>query len=232
VSVLGRRSKRGKEALSAADLVFSGIVADIHSGAIRPRDTLAERDLVQRFGVSRTPVREAIKRLFERGFLESGPRRVAAVKEITEKSIRDLYRLRMKLESDAALLTAKNITARELMRLRAINSEFSRAYRARDLGRMLDVRAQFHAALVEATRDLWLTKILILLRDEAYPVRHAHWQDPVRASQAIQMHREMISALAATQASRYRELVLQQISDGLETYVSTLRPAPRQARRG
>jgi DNA-binding GntR family transcriptional regulator len=108
---------------------------------------------VQRFGVSRTPVREAIKRLFERGFLESGPRRVAVVKEITEKSIRDLYRLRMKLESDAALLTRSTSTAQELMRLRAINSEFSRAYRARDLGRMLDVRAQFHAALVEATRD-------------------------------------------------------------------------------
>jgi DNA-binding GntR family transcriptional regulator len=232
VSARGSRSKRGKEAPTAADLVFSGIVADIHSGAIRPRDTLSERDLVQRFGVSRTPVREAIKRLFERGFLEAGPRRVAAVKEITEKSIRDLYRLRMKLESDAALLTARNITAQELMRLRAINSEFSRAYRARDLGRMLDVRAQFHAALVEATRDLWLARILIMLRDEAYPVRHAHWQDPARASQAIQMHQGMISALAARRASGYRDIVLRQISDGLDTYLSTLRATPRQRARG
>ncbi len=220
--------RRGRSKQTAADAVFAGIVADIHSGAIRPRDSLSERDLVQRFGVSRTPVREAIKRLFERGFVESGPRRVTVVREITEKSIRDLYRLRMKLESDAALLTAKNITAQELMRLRAINSEFSRAYRARDLGRMLDVRAQFHAALVEATRDLWLAKILVMLRDEAYPVRHAHWQDPARASQAIQMHQQMIRALAGRRAGEYRAIVLRQISDGLETYLSTLRAAPRQ----
>jgi DNA-binding GntR family transcriptional regulator len=59
-------------------------------------------------------------------------------------------------------------------------------------------------------------------------VRHAHWQDPVRASQAIQMHQQMIRALAARQAGGYRDLVLRQISDGLDTYLSRLRAAPRQ----
>jgi len=71
-----------------------------------------------------------------------------------------------------------------------------------------------------------------MLRDEAYPVRHAHWQDPARASQAIQMHQAMISALAARRASGYRDIVLRQISDGLDTYLSTLRATPRQRVRG
>jgi DNA-binding GntR family transcriptional regulator len=220
---------RSRRTLTAAEVVFSKVVAEIHSGAIRPRDTLSERDLVQRFGVSRTPVREAIKRLFERGYLEFGPRRIAVVKEVTEKSIKDLYRLRMKLESDAALLTAREITSPEIQRLRAINREFAKAYRARNLARMLDVRAQFHAALVEATRDSWLARILTMLREEAYVVRHAHWQDAARANQAIEMHQKMIDALDARHASRYRELVLKQISDGLNSYLSTLRPPPRQA---
>jgi DNA-binding GntR family transcriptional regulator len=226
-------SKGGREhrPLTAADVVFSKVVAEIHAGAIRPRDTLSERDLVQRFGVSRTPVREAIKRLFERGYLEFGPRRIAVIKEVTEKSIKDLYRLRMKLESDAAALTARQITSPEIQRLRAINREFAKAYRARNLARMLEVRAQFHAALVEATRDSWMARILTMLREEAYVVRHAHWQDPGRANQAIKMHQEMIEALDARQVARYRELVLKQIADGLSSYLSTLRPPPRQPRR-
>jgi DNA-binding GntR family transcriptional regulator len=221
-----RKSHSKAHALTAADAVFSKIVADIQAGVVRPRDRLSERELVHRFGVSRTPVREAIKRLYERGFLEFGPKRVAIVKEVTEKSIQDLYRLRVRLESEAALLTAKHITTAELQKLRHINREFAKAYRARNLGWMLDVRAQFHAALVEATRDTWLAKILILLREEAYVVRYAHWQDPTRASQAIQMHQQMIDALAAKKPARYREIVLRQISDGLDTYLSTLRPTP------
>ena len=87
---------------------------------------------------------------------------------------------------------------------------------------MLDVRAQFHAVLVQATRNMWLAKILVTLRDDAYVVRHAHWQEPERARQAIEMHREMIDALAAGEGARYRRVLLQQIRDGLESYLSRL----------
>lgn len=212
-----------RESSTAADRVFARIVSDIFTGVIRPRDAISERDLVERYGVSRTPVREAIKRLFERGLLDWGPKRVAVVKEITRKDMKDLYDLRLRLEARAAGLTAKHVSATELARLREINREFSRAYRARELGHMLDVRAQFHAVLVQATRNRWLAKVLVTLRDEAYAVRHAHWQDPERAGQAIRMHREMIDALAAGRATRYREIVLRQIRDGLDTYLSRLR---------
>jgi DNA-binding GntR family transcriptional regulator len=208
--------------VTAADRVFSRILLDINSGVLRPRDAFSERDLVERYRVSRTPVREALKRLYERGFLEHGPKRVAVVRDADRKSLEDLYALRLKFEDMAARLTATHITPKELAQLRAINREFSLAWRERDLGRMLAVRAQFHAVLVEATRNRWLAKILINLRDEAYAVRHAHWQDPERARQAISLHRQMIEALAAGKDVRYRRLVLQQIRDGLTTYLSRL----------
>jgi DNA-binding GntR family transcriptional regulator len=210
---------------TAADRVFSRIVSDIHAGVIRPRDAISERDVVGRFGVSRTPAREAIKRLFARGFLQVGPRRVAMIKDTTEKDLRDLYDLRLRLEAEAANLTAKYISDDDLAELRRINREFMAAFRARDLARMLEVRAQFHAVLVHATQNSWLAKILIMLRDEAYVVRHAHWEEPARAQQAIGMHQEMIDALATGDAARYRKLTLQQIKDGLTTYLSRLRAA-------
>jgi DNA-binding GntR family transcriptional regulator len=213
--------------MTSADRVFSRIVSDIHAGVIRPREAISERDVVNRFGVSRTPAREAIKRLFARGFLQVGPRRVAIIKEITEKDLRDLYDLRLRLEAEAANLTTKYISDEEVAELRRINREFTLAFRARDLGRMLDVRAQFHALLVHATQNSWLAKVLILLRDEAYVVRHAHWEDPSRAQDAIKMHQEMIDALATGDAARYRKVTLQQIRDGLSTYLSKLRAAPQ-----
>jgi DNA-binding GntR family transcriptional regulator len=216
--------------MTSADRIFSRIVSDIHAGVLRPRDAISERDLVQRFGVSRTPAREAIKRLFARGLLEVGPRRVAVIKEITEKDLGDLYDLRLRLEAEAANLTAKNISDDELAQLRDINRDFIRAFRARDLARMLDVRATFHAVLVNATRNSWLAKVLVMLRDEAYVVRHAHWADPARAREAIDMHRKMIDALAAGDSARYRKLTLQQIQDGLRTYLSKLQAAPSSAR--
>jgi DNA-binding GntR family transcriptional regulator len=221
------RTAGKRAAVTSADRVFSQIVFDIHAGVIRPRDAISERDVVHRFGVSRTPAREAIKRLFGRGFLEVGPRRVAIIKEVTEKDLRDLYDLRLRLEAEAANLTAKYITEDEVAKLRRINREFARAFRARDLGRMLDVRAQFHAVLVQATQNRWLAKVLMMLRDEAYVVRHAHWEDPARAQEAIKMHQEMIDALTTGDTARYRKVTLQQIKDGLSTYLSKLRAAPR-----
>jgi len=154
---------------------------------------------------------------------------MATVKEITEKDLRDLYDLRLRLEAEAAKLTAKHMTASEIAELRRINREFARAFRARDLARMLYVRAEFHSVLVHATRNTWLAKVLIMLRDEAYVVRHAHWEDPSRARDAIKMHQEMIAALATGDIARYRRVTLKQIRDGLSTYLSRLRPAERTA---
>lgn len=208
--------------MTAADQVYKTIIGEINRGKLRPRDAFSERDLVERFRVSRTPVREALKRLHERGFVELGPKRVSVVRGIDRQAVRDLYGLRLKLEDMAAKLTAKHVTPAELARLRAINREFSRAWKDRDLGRMLEIRAGFHAALVQATRNPWLAKILVILRDDAYAVRSAHWQEPERARQSIDLHQEMIDALAAGKGAHYRKLVLKQIRDGLDTYLARL----------
>lgn len=215
---------------TAADRVFDEVVSDILTGSLRPREQISERDLVARFGVSRTPVREAVKRLFERGFVEAGPKGVAVVADMAAEDLRKLYDLRLKLEADAAKLTAANITPEEIAELRAISREFSAALARRDLVRMLEVRAEFHAVAVRATGNRWLAEVLIMLRDRAYPVRHLHWQDVERAAQTIGIHDRMLDALQMRDAKRYRELVLRQIGAAIECYDSQLR-APLKPRR-
>jgi DNA-binding GntR family transcriptional regulator len=206
-----------------ADRVFDEIVGDILSGALRPRERLAERDLVSRFGVSRTPVREAIKRLFERGFVEAGPKGVAVVVDVGADDLRKLYDLRIELESSAAAATAANITAAEIDQLRRANRDFGIALGKRDLVRMLAVRAQFHGIVARATRNRWLADILIMLRERSYVVRHFHWQDASRAAQTLRLHDEMINALENRKTQVYHRLLIQQIQAAIDTYQSQLR---------
>jgi len=205
-----------------ADRVFNGVVSDIFAGVIRPRDRISERDLVSRFGVSRTPVREATKRLLERGFVESGPKGVAVVVDIGPDDLRKLYTLRLQMESAAAKQIAANITPEEIEQLKQINKRFKVALMQRDLVKMLEVRADFHAALVGATRNRWLEMVLVMLRDKAYVVRHYHWQDFERAAQTLEIHNQMIKALERKDAAAFSQLVCQQISAAIATYENRL----------
>jgi DNA-binding GntR family transcriptional regulator len=205
-----------------ADRVFNGIVTDILAGAIRPRERLSERELVSRFKVSRTPVREATKRLLERGFIETGPRGVAVVVDVSSEELRQLYGLRLQLESTAAREIVANITPQEIGALKQINKEFKQALEQRDLVRMLEVRADFHALLGRATRNRWLAEVLVMLRDKAYVVRHYHWQDFHRASATLDIHNQMIKALEARDTELFVQLVCRQISAAIDTYENRL----------
>lgn len=205
-----------------ADRVFNGIVSDILAGVIRPRDRISERDLVARFGVSRTPIREATKRLLERGFVEPGPKGVAVVVDISPEDLRKLYALRLQLEGTAARQIVPNISPQEIEQLRKINRLFKVALSERDLVKMLEVRADFHAVLVRAARDPWLEMVLVMLRERAYMVRHFHWQDFDRAAQTYDIHNQMIKALEKRDVDGFTQLVCQQISSAIATYENRL----------
>lgn len=207
--------------MTAADRVFSGLVADILTGRLHPGESISERDLVGQFGVSRTPIREAIKRLLERGMLEIGPKGVR-VPDISREELRQLYDLRFKLERHAAELTARHITPAEIEELERANQEFARALGNRNLVEMLDVRANFHNIAVHASRNRWLAEIVIILRDKAYAVRHRHWQDPARAAQTLSIHSQMIEALRRQDEARYVTLVVEQIQAALDWYMDQL----------
>src|SRR5689334_7709189 len=97
---------------------------------------------------------------------------------------------------------------------------------------MLDIRAPFHAILVQATRNRWLAEILIMLRDRAYVVRHFHWQDAERAGETLRIHERMLAALQRRDAKAYRNLVVRHVSAAIECYEKQLRaPETNRQRR-
>lgn len=212
--------------MSVADQLFDLIVSDILSGVLKPRDQLSERALVERFGASRTPVREALKRLQERGLLATGPKGVSVVRDFPLDEIKQLYALRIRLERVAASLTVRQITTAEIGQLRRINQRFAKAVERRDLTAMLEIRAEFHGVAADAVRNRWLSEILAQLREKAYVVRHWHWQELSRARETIRLHDEMIAALVKRDARRYRGLVVDQIRAALDAYMDRLVAPP------
>ncbi len=212
---------------TASDQIFAQLMREILSGILRPRDQLSERALVERFGASRTPVREAVKRLLERGLLTAGRRGVAVVRDIDQREVEELYAVRLKLEAWAARRTAALIRPEEITALEEINRRFEKAAAVRDLPRMLDIKAEFHSTAARATRNRFLAEALIALREKAYAVRYASWQDPDRARETVEVHEEMIRALRARDGARDRTLVLDHVSGPLGEYRQRLSaPAP------
>jgi DNA-binding GntR family transcriptional regulator len=211
-----------------ADEVFNYIVRDILSGSLRPKDQISERELVARFKASRTPVREALKRLHERGFLTFGAKGVGLIRDMSREEIEELYSMRLRLERTAAILTNKNITEDEIQKLKKVNRRFATAVKARDLSDMLSIRAEFHAILANATRNRWLANTLIMLREYAYVVRHAHWQDAERAAQTTDTHAQMIACLEARNGAKFGNLVVGQVREALELYRNRLVALPSE----
>lgn len=213
---------------TVADQILEVIKTDILSGKLRPNESISERTLVERFQVSRTPVREALKRLRERGFLSLGRQGVVVVRDTPLSEMKDLFDLRVRIEGDAALLAAKNITAQEISELRSINQRFEKAVSKTDLGQMIELRRSFHLITSNATRNRWLKEILIHLRDNAYQVGHWqwHWQDIDRAKTTIDAYEHMIDALEKNDGRAYKSLVVKQIQSAFEGYESRLKAEP------
>jgi len=103
---------------------------------------------------------------------------VAVVRDIDQREVEELYAVRLKLEAWAARRTAALIRPEEITALEEINRRFEKAAAVRDLPRMLDIKAEFHSTAARATRNRFLAEALIALREKAYAVRYASWQDP------------------------------------------------------
>src|SRR5690606_21621463 len=116
----GEHSVSGHVNLTTADLVFSWLKRDVLTGHFRPGERLVERDLTERYQVSRTPLREALKALVRSQRAVTVPERGVMVRQVSLAFAREVYELRSGLDSMAAALAAKRATPTEIDRMRPI----------------------------------------------------------------------------------------------------------------
>lgn len=182
--------------VSLADSVFEKIEADILSGKYRGGETFTESKLSELFGVSRTPIREAIRRLEQENLINITTKGVEIL-GIERADIEDIYEIRGRIEGLAAKKCAGCITDEELSRLCEI-IDLQEFYTLKGLSEKIrDTDSEFHETIYSVCGSGIYLSVLSSLHKRIKKYRRLSIQDPERAKKAVEEHREIYKALAA-----------------------------------
>lgn len=178
--------------LPLRDVVFHTLREAILKGELRPGERLMELQLAEKLGVSRTPIREAIRMLEQEGLAVTIPRRGAEVAKMTEKDMQDVLQVREALDELAAGIACELITQEELEQLEQAMKDFEYAVSTRDLKQIADTDMLFHDKIYQATRNPKLVNILNNLREQMYRYRVEYLKDEENYPVLLKEHREIL----------------------------------------
>ncbi len=156
--------KVGERHRPLRDVVCDEIRAQIIAGIHPPGSRLVEDRLTEDLGVSRNPVREALRVLEAEGFVQMLPRRGAVVTELSRAEVMDLFDIRMSLEALAARLAAEKASDSDLALIRKLLEQRRSAVSKRDESKLADLNTRFHEMVIEASGNRQLAEIMFPLR--------------------------------------------------------------------
>jgi len=202
--------------------VVQEIEAAILSGTLKPRERLVEMDLISRYGVSRTVIREALQRLEARGLIRTAPFRGATVADLNVEEIEELYFARVAIEKTAAGLVLNHIRPEEIQRLKVLLRELESHLR-RKTPQMVEKDLEFHRSVYQTCRNRYLCEIIDFLRTKAHIVGYNAWSLPQRIEQSILEHREILRAIEERNRARLEKLVVKHITFSKRSYQAQLK---------
>lgn len=173
---------------------YGRLVSEIRAGALRPGDRLTETEIAERLGISRTPVREAIRQLESDGLVSHVPRVGVVVRRLDLAEITELYEMRAVLEGTAARLAARAGSEIELGEMETINAEMEQAA---DAAALAESNRQFHKVILNAARNRFLVRSVEAVQKTLLILGPSTMEESTRAAQAIAEHRQIIAALRA-----------------------------------
>ena len=180
-----------------ADRVRAVLVEEILSGALGPGSRLDETGLAERFGVSRTPVREALQSLAASGLAERGHRRSFIVRRLEPESLGELFEALAEIEVLAARYAARRMTALERAILAELVREGDRLAEAGDAAAYAQLNMRFHQTLYDGAHNRFLSETAQNLRVRSAPYRQAQLTRPERLAQSQREHLRILRAIEA-----------------------------------
>ncbi|OAN73983.1 GntR family transcriptional regulator [Jannaschia sp. EhC01] len=172
---------------------YARLLAEIRSGALRPGDRVTETDLATRLGISRTPVREAIRALEADGLVIHTPRVGATIRALDYAEITELYEMRAILEGTAARFAARAAYDSETEELAAINDAMAAI--PGDVAGLFTLNARFHAVLLNAARNRFLVRSVQSIQKTLLILGPSTLEEADRAAGALAEHAAIIDAL-------------------------------------
>ncbi len=181
--------------LPLRDVVFHTLREAILRGELKPGERLMELQLAAKLGVSRTPIREAIRMLEQEGLAVTVPRKGAEVAKMTEKDMEDVLQIREALDELAANIACEKITEEEIAKLHETMIEFQQVSKTEDVKRIAEVDVHFHDIIYEATGNPKLVTILNNLREQIYRYRVEYLKDESIYPVLMQEHEKILEGL-------------------------------------
>lgn len=201
------------EYLPLRDVVFNTLRQAILRGEMEPGERLMEIQLAQKLGVSRTPIREAIRKLELEGLVIMIPRKGAEVAHITEKDMRDVLEVRTTLEELAVALACKNVTDEKIRELNSANKVFEAAIVSQDIVSIVEADVAFHDIIYAMTDNQRLIQIINNLREQMYRYRLEYIKDARTHSVLINEHNDIIKQLKEKNVEQAKVVVHQHIAN-------------------
>lgn len=181
--------------LPLRDVVFNTLREAILKGELQPGERLMELQLASKLGVSRTPIREAIRMLEQEGLAVTMPRKGAEVARMTLKDMEDVLEVREALDELAAQIACTKITEEQLVNLKNVKDEFEECLTTNDVKKIAQADVKFHDIIYEATDNSKLVSLLNNLREQIYRYRVEYLKNPQNYSSLIREHNEIVDSL-------------------------------------
>lgn len=195
------------EYLPLRDVVFQTLRQAILKGELEPGERLMEIQLAERLGVSRTPVREAIRKLELEGLVVMVPRKGAEVAGITEKNVRDVLEVRKALEELAVTLACQRMEESQFNQFDKQNHVFEEALKTGDLAEIAKQDIDFHEVIYLAAGNERLQQMLNNLQEQMYRYRMEYIKDEQQRSKLVLEHLEIAEAIQTRDVERAKSAI-------------------------
>lgn len=216
------------EYLPLRDVVFNTLRQAIITGEFAPGERLMEIALADRLGVSRTPVREAIRKLELEGLVVMIPRKGAEVAKITEKSLKEVLEVRSALEELAAGLACERITEEGKKELMETHKAFVEAVENKDAKDIANKDEEFHNQIFSCTDNQRLIQMVNNLKEQMYRYRMEYVKDINYHGDLIQEHNGVLDAILNNNQEKAKEIMHGHIKRQEEIIIKNIRENKQQ----
>ena len=211
------------EYLPLRDVVFNTLRKAILRGELKPGERLMEIQLANKLGVSRTPIREAIRKLELEGLVLMIPRKGAEVAQITEKNMQDVLEVRKALEELSVQLACERITPEQVEEMKMAAEDFRKVLKSCDETKIAEADVKFHDIIFAATNNQRLITLLNNLREQMYRFRVEYLKQKECYPQLLEEHDKLIALISGGEVEEACELMGCHIDNQASTVSDVIR---------
>ena len=199
--------------LPLRDVVFNTLREAILKGELKPGERLMELQLAAKLGVSRTPIREAIRMLEQEGLAVTIPRKGAEVAKMTEKDMEDVLQIREALDELAAKIACEQISEEQLEELVATMHEFEESTKTDNVKKIAEADVKFHDIIDQSTGNPKLVNMLNNLREQMYRYRVEYLKDENNYPTLMKEHKDIVEGLVRKNKMQVTETMHQHVKN-------------------